>query len=183
MANKTSLVKIGAVTLVAALIGAYAGGYVHPSPKVEVTAPSVNVTQLSEVAQNAALNAVKPFAEELNSLSNVTKLTNDKVFEADAWEAEAEVLATEEFEDNDYKDVFKFIDSEFGDIKEKEDIVYVKVRDVSFDDMDNDDKNGVVTQELKVKYENVDGDDVVKYLIVTTEIDDGEVESQEFEVD
>ncbi len=45
--------------------------------------------------------------------------------------------------------------------------------------MDENDRDGVVVQELKVRYETDDGDKVKKYLIVTTEVEDGEVEDQE----
>ncbi len=107
---------------------------------------------------------------------SLTQEIRDKLFEDDAWESEAEVLAMEELEDDDYEELVDEIDN----IDDEDDIDYVKVEDIVFRRMDASDKDGIVIQLLKVKYDNDDDDNEKKYFRVKTTIEDGEVEKQEF---
>jgi len=102
--------------------------------------------------------------------------------EDDDWEDEAETLATAEWEKRDYKDIYNALDDIYGDIDDRDDIEYVREnKDTTFAGMDADDKDAVVIQYVKVKYENDVGDDVKRKLTIETEIDEGEVEDQEIE--
>lgn len=108
-----------------------------------------------------------------------------KIFEDDAWEAEAEVLATEEWEDRDYKDVYRFIrDSVNGSkILDEDDIEYVREDEsTDFDKMDAKNKDGIVTQYLKVRYEDSEGNDKKVYLTVRSDFDDGSLDEQKFSI-
>ena len=103
--------------------------------------------------------------------------------EEDDWEDEAIVLATEEWEDRDYKDIFKFLEDEYKDIDDKDDIVYVREdKKTTFTEMDADDEDAFVTQYVTVKYENSDGDNVKRDLTIYTEIEDSEIEDQKIEL-
>ncbi len=103
--------------------------------------------------------------------------------EDDDWEDEALALATEEWEDRDYKDIFRAINdlSEYG-IDDRDEIDYVKIREDWVEGTDADDQDATVFQEVKVKYEDEDGHDQKVYFTIETEIEDGEVEDQEIEL-
>lgn len=107
----------------------------------------------------------------------------DAYFEVDAWEAEAQVLTEEEYEENDYKDLFRWMtDPLKGNlpIDDRDDIDRVVVKDTDFFDMEARDKNGEVVQDLKVYYEDSFGDDKKVYITVTTVFDEGEIDTQVF---
>ena len=107
----------------------------------------------------------------------------DKLNEDDAWEDETIALATEEWEDNDYKDIFKFLEDNSSDIDDKDDIIYVREdKKTTFGGMDADDKDAIVTQYVTVKYEDSDGDNIKRDLIIITEIEDGDVEDQKIDL-
>jgi len=113
-------------------------------------------------------------------LSDLTDQVSDvqaTLDEDDAWETDAIALANGEWARSDYKYIYRFLE----DIDEKEDIDKVVIKDSEVTSFNVDDKDATVVQELKVYYENLDGDDVKEYLIVTTYIEDGDVEDQEFE--
>ncbi len=103
-----------------------------------------------------------------------------KVTEDDAWEDKSELLATEEWEDNDWKDLYRAISDIYGDIDDEDDIEYVREDEsTEFSGMDSDEEDGVVTQFLKIKYEDKSGDDHKVYLTVETEFDEGDLDDQE----
>lgn len=130
-------------------------------------APSVN-TETVSVTQTTC---------DVDALTDKVDNIQETIDEDDLWESEAINLATEEFSRSDYKYVFRALE----DIDEKEDIEKVLIKDSEVTSFDVDDKDATVVQKIKVYYENLDGDDVKEYLIVTTYIEDGEVEDQEFE--
>ena len=118
------------------------------------------------------------------SEGDLTQEIHDKLFENDAWEKEAKVLALEELEDDDYEAIYDFLVDEDGEnlkIDEEEDIEEVIINDVSYSNMDVDEKDGIVNLELKVYYENSDGDNKKVTLDATAIIKDNEVEDLEFE--
>ena len=100
----------------------------------------------------------------------------EEIFEQDAWEAEAEVLALEELERKDYKDLGEFL----VDIEDEDDIDRVLVKDLKFSGLDVDDKDATVELELKVYYEDLEGDSKKMYVTATADIVDGEVEDLSF---
>jgi len=110
-----------------------------------------------------------------------------KIFEDDVWEAESQVMAEEELEEDDYEELREWILDEFsGDFKsfyDAEDIedFRVVIRDVDHSGMDVDDRDATVEHELKVYYEDKNGDNVKRYVTVTTEIEDNDVDDQDFE--
>lgn len=112
---------------------------------------------------------------------NLTKELHEKIFEDDAWESEAEVLATEEWEERDYDDIADAINELYllNQIDDRDDIEYVKEDENTKFILDADDKDGTIIQYVKVKYENEKGKDVKKYLTITSTFDDGELEKQE----
>lgn len=114
--------------------------------------------------------------ENLDDIKVSVQSNTDKLMEEDIWEAEAELIATEEWEERDYKAIFK----ELNNCNDRDDIKYVKVKDTDFTDMDVNDRDGTVIQELKVRYESIDGNTVNNYFTVNTTIIDNEIESQTF---
>lgn len=143
------------------VVGVFGGWYApdvnYTTEKVEVTNVDCNLTDLSDKVE-------------------VIQTTLD---EEDIWKDEAIALATSEWERRDYKDIYRFLE----DIDEREDIDKIVIKDGEVTSFDIDDEDATVIQELKVYYEDLNGDDVKVYLIVTTEIEEGEVENQWFEFD
>ncbi|MCH7568407.1 MAG: hypothetical protein IIA87_03215 [Nanoarchaeota archaeon] len=104
-----------------------------------------------------------------------------KILEDDAWEVEIEKLATEEWSERDNKDLFRAINDFYGDLDDESDIIYVREDEsTTFNGLDTNDKDGVVTQFLKIKYEDDSGDNQKVYITVVTTFDDGDLEDQEF---
>ncbi len=128
--------------------------------------------------------AAKVIIPTLNGNLSVDNSKIDAIYDDllgdDTWEEEAEVLATNEWEDRDYREIYKALDNLFRDIDEKEDIDKVVIKDdTEFNAMDEDDKDGNVIQYVKVYYEDINGDDKKVYLTIDTEIEDNEVENIE----
>jgi len=155
-----SIIIVGFLCL---LLGGFIGAGAFPTEKTVVTEKVVEVTvpTYDEVTQ-----------QKINEI--YIDLRND-----DNWEKTAEDLATAEWSKRDYKEIYKAIDDLIGNIDEKEDIEKVVVKDTEFSSMDDEDKDAIVTQELKVYYEDLDGDDKKAYLTAETIIEDGEVEDIE----
>lgn len=137
-------------------------------------------------------DAVMPTAEEIAAgivipaveSGQIVNLTSDvadiqaTLDEDDDFEDSCKDLATEEWSDNDNKEIYKAIDALVADIDEKEDIDRVVVKDSDVTGTDIDEGDCVVTQDVKVYYEDEDGDDVKEYLTITTDIEDLDVEDQ-----
>lgn len=107
----------------------------------------------------------------------------EEIFEQDAWDASAEVLALEELEDDDYESLYDYMVAADGlnlSIEDEKDIEEVIIRDVTIKNSDVDDKDATVELELKVYYENADGDNKKEYITATVVIEDDEVEDIEF---
>ena len=160
------------VVVVIGLIGMFAGW----GPSAET--PQVIYPTADAIATITAALIVLPdtSSQDNEKISEI----HDKFFEDDAWEDKAELLATEEWEENDWKDLYKAISDIYGDLDDEDDIEYVREDEsTEFSSMDADDEDGVVTQFLKIKYEDEDGDDRKVYLTVETEFDEGDLEDQE----
>lgn len=143
-------------------------------PTADEIAKAIEEGKLVYDGEGNVVIATEVDGDKLNALHN-------KYFEDDVWEVESEILASDEFEDNDYKDLFRWMDGDGNlSIEDRDDIKKVVVLDTEFSNMDSSDKEGTVTHELKVYYEDVTGDDLKEYITVTTTLDDGEVEDQEF---
>jgi len=107
----------------------------------------------------------------------------EEIFQEDAWEGEAEILAMEELEDDNYEDLFDYmVDSEGLGllIEDEKDIDRVIVKDVKISETNVDDRDATVKLELKVYYEDVNGDTKKKYITAIADIEDSEVEDLSF---
>lgn len=144
----------------------------------------VNVPTAEEIAAAIVIPEVVPVELVEGELTDTSKVDEiyEKLFENDAWEDEAEETAFDELTERDNKDLFVGMTDLGILIDEKEDIESVVVKDVTFSGMDSDDKDATVTFELKVYYEDVDGNDLKEYVTVITEIEDGDIDNQDFEL-
>ncbi len=104
--------------------------------------------------------------------------------EEEGWKGEAMTLAAEKLEEDDYLEVYYAIDDFYNDINNEEDIKYVNIKEEEISSVDAENKDAVVSQKIKVKYEaegeNETTEEIV-YFIVTTIINEGDVDSQDFE--
>jgi len=172
MGNEQSLVLQWITLVVVVVLGLF----------VLFQAP-VQVNKVDTAALTTAIIAGLPgvnLTEVEDRLSDIETTLNEE----DVWEKEALALATDEWEDRDYKDIYDalvelFEDDEISEIDDRDDIIYVREdKDTEFSEMDVDDKDATVTQYVKVKYEDVTGDNQKVYLTIVTEIEEGEVENQ-----
>jgi hypothetical protein len=145
-------------------------GFVAVNPAVEVTNIPAPIVQVSSVEYNdSALKA--------DVLAVQAKLNEEDVFE-DACKA----LAVEEYSDDKFEEMFDFLVANNVSIEDKEDISSVVVKDDDVNGVDVDEGNCDVSHELKVYFEDSDGDDKKVYINVDTEIEDNDVEEQTFEL-
>ncbi len=138
----------------------------------------------SKVASQIDLNITVPAVEAYVNLTSIEDRLGDietTINEDDDWEDQAIALATEEWEDRDYKDIFRWMKDNNYTIVDREDIDRVVVKDTDVVDVDADDEDAFVIQELKVYYEDYEGDDKKAYITVEITIEDGEVEDQDFD--
>jgi hypothetical protein len=88
-----------------------------------------------------------------------------------------------EAEWNNKRDVYEaLIDLGVTDLDYKSDIDKIVVRKTTVSSIDVDEQNAVVVQEVRVYYENSDGDDKRVTIEVTSIIEDGEVDEIEFDL-
>lgn len=188
-ASKTSIwKKVGAVIGIGLVT--FAGAGLGVKTFAEPTTVNTETIDTSEFATKADLTETN---NALVEVSDLVKSTNEKVVEEDIWEATAEVLALDELENRDYRDLRKELVDEDSSIYDNglDDVDYdeiedfeVTVKDVTYPHMDVDDKDATVVFELKVEYENDDGDNVNNYVnnyvTATASIEDGEVEDLVF---
>lgn len=175
--------KFGQTALACAVgVGVVLGGAHVAFPDKPVVQPTqINVGELSDsIANKVSQQVNSDNALALSNLSQVTAETHAEVFKSDAWEASVELLANDEWGANNNKDLYNFLDDEYSDIHEKGDISSITVKNTHYSDMDADNHDGVVVQELVVRYENSDGDNVKRYVTVTTTVNDGDVDEQDF---
>ena len=170
------LKKTGTLVVTALLAGFVGGGTVSLFDK----APQVALQDLSKLSTKADIEAlglqIVDLEADVNSLQ-------DELLEEDVWESTAEVLALDELEEDDYEELREWIADEYNLTEDPEDVedFSVDVRDVDFSNLDVDDENALVTFDLRVRYEDNNGDRVKKFITATVEIEDGDVESLEFE--
>lgn len=109
--------------------------------------------------------------------------TSVEGLEEEGWKGEAIILATEKLEEDDYSEVYYAIDNFYNDINEKEDIEYVRIKEEKVSSVNAENKDAVVFQKIKVKYEAEGENETTKeivYFKLTTVINDGDVDSQDF---
>jgi len=170
MGNTGLIWLIGALVLISVLMT----GYLILNPVTFPTAKEIGL----EVGKNIVIPQA-PAAPAINTSGLLKKEDIAPLLADDKWETEALKIATDEWSNKGYKDIYIAIGN---DIVDKEDIVYVKVTDDTVRRADAEDKDARVIQEVKVRYESTGGDEVNKYFRITTEIRDGDVEDQEIEI-
>jgi len=166
MENKGLLIGILACVIAIILVGGYGMMTAEPVSVTNNPAPVIVQEQVNLTATNAEIALVKA-----------------KVYEDSNFKDACKVIATAEFTDREYKDIFNFIEANQSDINEKEDIISVKITDEDVTDFDVTDKTCDVTQYVTVKYDTEDGSGYTQtkklYLVIDSEIDTGDVDSQE----
>jgi hypothetical protein len=133
---------------------------------------TVKVPTAEEIAAKVVLPA--PVIQQVNSsgLNNLNKVED--------WKLTAKNLAIEDYSEKNYKAIYNYIDDEYSNIEDREDIKSVVLKKTTVTDYDADEQNAEVVQELKVYYEPSDStDDAKVYLTITTTIEDGEVTDTE----
>lgn len=158
------------------------GGYAAYSINANQADTNAAISKLpSKTDVRVSVPTAEEIAAQIPAIDNAkVDAVYNKLFEEDTWETAAETLAAEEWQENDNKDLFNWIKSHGADVRYREDISYVVIReaDVYWSNAENQD--AYVTQKLKVYYEDSDGDNKTKYVTVYTIINDGEVETQTF---
>ena len=170
--NKSSLWVIGLIATLALVCSFIAAVKVQPT--------GVTRAEVKAIVDNAVASIKMP-SVNLDNIEQRLEAIENKLNKDDVWKDEAITLATEEWTKRNYKEIYEAIDELYGDIDVREDIVYVNVKDEEVTSFDTDDKDATVVQELKVKYEDVNGNEKKVYLTVTTNIEEGEIEDQEIE--
>jgi hypothetical protein len=145
-------------------------GIVSAETPVEPVAPVVTVAPVVPA----------PIVDDTTK-ADITAIKTEVLKDSD-WEAAANAIALAEMNEREYKNVFNALVSLNISIVDREDITKVIVTETDVSDTDVDDKDAIVEYELKVYYEDADGDDKKVYLILTSEIVDSEVESTEYEL-
>lgn len=145
---------------------------------VEVSMEPVDADAIAQ----AVIGAIVLPTPNASLTSNKLDEIYAEMFKEDTFEAEAEMLSMEELERKDYKELGEFLEEEF-ELEDEDDIDSVVIKDVTFSGMDIDDKDATVELELKVYYEDLDGESVKDYVIATIVIIDGEVDGISFEFD
>ena len=176
--------KVGVITIGTLLIGGItAGGFALDNQDDKLDDLNAQITALEEADNVPVVTVVEP--TQLDNVQADVEAIKADMFAEDAIEAEAEVLALDEIEDDDYEVLFDFmvkpvVDGGLGlDIVEEEDIDNVVVRDVDSEVTDLEDREATVVHDLKVYYEDADGNDKKVYLTVESEVEDSEVEDLE----
>ena len=148
-------------------VGGITSYALFPNTVEKTVVQNVTVPQIVEVPYNDT--AIVADIADIKAILN----------EDDAWEIAAEDIATEEWSENTYKDIYNAMIALNISIDDKTDIDKVVIKDTSFSGMDVDDKDAEVTQEVKVYYEDLNGDDKKIYLDIVTTIADNDIEDQE----
>lgn len=171
MAEKTNWIQ-GLTLALVLVFGILAlAGVGNPTPVNQ----TVDTTALVAAVNAATAAQNEQIATQDNKLDSIF----EQVSKEDTFKQTAVDLATAEWSEKGYRAIYNIL----RDIDEKEDIDRIVVKDFEVTNIDVDNGDAEVTQELKVYYEDDEGNDVKAYVIVTTLIEDGEVEEQDVELD
>ena len=125
---------------------------------------TVKLAIQSELTNNAVNPSNVVLLNDLNKINNITKSTNEKIFEDSAWEAQSEVISKDNLQIRNYRKLKEWIlnrySNDFKNFYEPKDIENFNIvsRNINYSSMDVSNKNGKVEQTLKVYYENKNGD-------------------------
>mgnify|MGYP001609267633 CR=1 FL=1 len=164
MENKAILAILLIVSL---LVGIFTGVILAPVK-----------TNVIEVEKQVVVSEQVPYNDtEIKADVATIKL---EVTEEDSWKSEALDLAVAELEDDDYENLFDFLVANNVSIVDKEDISRVVIKDSDVSGLDVEDKDADVSLELKVYFEDADGDDKKVYIDADYVIEDSDVEDEDF---
>lgn len=135
----------------------------------------------AEVKEVMVTNTVENSYNDSAIMEDLALIKEDLLKDSN-WKSDAIVLATDEMEEKDYRNVYNALVALNYSIVEKEDISNVVIRDSEVTAFDVDEKDATVVQELKVYFEDLVGNDVKLYLTLTTEIKDNEVDDTVYEL-
>ena len=168
--------KVSTGVAAVAVIGAFTapGLYINDTPNTEV-----NQEAIDEAVKTAVEGAMVNIDGTLVEILDGVDYSNNEDVLDDAWEAKAELIAEDEFTERDYRDLFRVI----SNITDEDDINRVIITDVDVTGLDTDDKDATVIHELRVYYEDAQGDSKRQDMIVTTVIVDGDIDSQDIVLD
>lgn len=154
------------------VLALFTGGLVAYAAFPKVITQEVPVEKLVLVQSSYNDTAIKADVAAVKS----------EIFKDADWKAAAIALANAEMEEKSYRNVFDALVVLGYDVVDKEDVSKVIVTDSEVDSFDVDEKDATVIQELKVYFEDADGETVKVYLTLTTEVVDNEVDDFEYEV-
>ncbi len=123
------------------------------------------------------------------------ELADQKVAESleeEGWKKEALTIAKDKLKEEDYFYVYEAVEYIYGNIDSEDDIQSVKISKEEVSSMEAEKREAIVFQKIRVKYEILEDVEEenetvektvekVVYLSVDTIINDGEVDSQDFE--
>lgn len=138
-----------------------------------------------KLAADVAKQIVIPEAPVVDQTAIDAQLAalSEEVNEEDNFKIEVLDLATAEYSLKGNKAVFNAINDYCTEkIEDKDDIASITEEDNSVRRIDVEDGDAIVFQEIKVKYENSDGDNKKCYLDIRTVVEDNEVDDQVIEL-
>lgn len=132
-------------------------------------------------AQEIATQINVPASQSVDLVNVTEAIANIQATldEQDDFEDACRDYAIEEWEDDDFEDIYDAIVSLFDDIDDEDDIEDVIIKDTDITASDIDEETCTVVQDVKVYYEDTSGDDVKVYLTITSEIEEDDVDDQE----
>jgi hypothetical protein len=165
--NKTGLWIV--MSILALLLGACATGLVMLGNEKVIT-----------VEKPVLVNVATPYNDSaIIAKIEAIQLTVQK---DDTWKDQAIALAKADLESKSYKDLYNALVDLNISIDEKSDIESVIYKDVKVVSFDVDEKDATVNFELKVYYENSDGDSKKVSIDASAVIEDADIEDFEYEL-
>lgn len=172
---KTDNVNTGVVVLMLFLVvlAAFTGAALNGKSPVE---NEVNVDT------SAFEEAIEDLKAQISDLQEKLDALYEEAFAEDVFKDEAQATAEEYLSDDKNEQLADYIQDEYEDLYDVDDINEVEVLETDVDVTDLEDKKAEVTFELKVSYEEETSTNVIKrYITATVVIEDGEAVSISFE--
>lgn len=160
--------KIGAVLAGLAMVGAVGAPFIANNGVDNIQEQLDDLNTKIVIDEEGQITNVADVIVGENAITNQD--IYDNLIEEDMFEGEAEALAMEELEDDDYEELADRMGIDEDDIEE------VVVKDIDVKKVDVDDRDAEVVIELKVYYEDENGRNKHKHVKVIATIEDNEVE-------
>ena len=136
------------------------------------------ITVEKEVPTEVPVYIETPYND--TAIKNDLTALKDEVLADSNWKTEAKELATIEWTERSYKDLYNALVDLNVSIVDKEDISSVVEKDITWGSIDADEKDAILTQNLKVYYEDSTGEKLKIYMDVVTTITENDVIDQVF---